>query len=340
MILRFAAAADEPRIVQFLRENWTPNSILVTSPLVFEYQYMRQAECGFVLAEDEETGAIQGIKGFIPLNHEPVPDVAAALAIALKGSHPMLNMEMQRYLEKNTNCRMMCSPGLNPNTAARVYPLFRYKVDKLKQYYRLGKKESFQIAHIAHVPPECGKEGGLRLVRYATLQEMLAHFTPEDYKANRPYKDAGYIEYRYFDHPVYEYQVYGAQAADGHASSLLVTREIACGGSRVIRIIDLIGRREDFAEIGGALDRLLADIGAEYIDFYCYGLPDAYLRDAGMTLREEQDENIIPNYFEPFVQKNVDIIFFCNLHEDFLICKSDGDQDRPSILPESFKKEV
>ncbi len=340
MNLRFATAADEPRIVQFLREHWTPNSILVTSPLIFEYQYMKQAECGFVLAEDEETGEIRGIKGFIPLNHEPVPDVAAALAVALKGSHPMLNMEMQRYLEKNTHCRMMCSPGLNPNTAARVYPLFHYKVDKLRQYYRLGKGEDFSIAHVAHRPDECGKEGNLRLVRYHTMQEMLAHFTPEEYKENRPYKDPGYIQYRYYDHPVYEYQVYGMEGEDQKARALLVTREIACNGSLAIRTIDLIGCREAYAEIGGAMDSLLAEKGAEYIDFYCYGLPHEYLTDAGMTLRDEQDENIIPNYFEPYVQKNVDIIFFCNLHEDFLVCKSDGDQDRPSILPESFTKEV
>ena len=50
MSIRFAEKKDEPRIVAFLKENWTPNSILVTSPLIFEYQYMRQAECGFVLA--------------------------------------------------------------------------------------------------------------------------------------------------------------------------------------------------------------------------------------------------------------------------------------------------
>ena len=336
MSIRFAEKEDEPRIVAFLKENWTPNSILVTSPLIFEYQYMRQAECGFVLAEDDETGEIQGIKGYIPLNSSDHPDVAAALAIALKGSRPMLNMEMQRFLEKQTNCRMMCSPGLNPNTAARVYPLFRYKVDKLKQYYRLGQKDEFKIAKIVKRPMECGEAGHAQPVLYPDMVELLRHFDPELYRDNLPYKDARYLSYRYFEHPVYHYDVFGIETSPGHATSLLMIRKIDCGGSCVLRIVDFVGQRDDFRLLRDGLDQILRRSDAEYIDFYCYGMPHEFMTAAGMTLRSEQDENIIPNYFEPFVQKNIDIIFFCNLHEDFLVCKSDGDQDRPSVLPPEF----
>ena len=50
----------------------------------------------------------------------------------------------------------------------------------------------------------------------------------------------------------------------------------------------------------------------------------------GFLKRTENDPNIIPNYFEPFEQKNVDIYFVSNVMENLHLYRGDGDQDRPS----------
>lgn len=339
MGIRLAVPEDRPAIVEFLRRHWRADSVLVTNPELFDYQYMRRSPCGFVITEDEETGKLLGVKGFLPLNSEAEPDVTAALVLALKGSRPMLNMEMQRFLEKATHSRMMYALGLNPNTAARIYPFFRYKTGSLHQYYKLGKTNEFRVAKIVNRPPEHPAEGGLRLIPLSDMDELLRCFDPAEWKENRPYKDTDYIRYRYFDNPFYRYNVYGASRNGKHADSILITREIICMEHLVIRVVDFIGRREDFSDLGTALERLMAEKPAEYIDFFCYGLPDGAAEAAGLTLRKTDDENIIPNYFEPFVQKNVEINFFCNLHDNFLICKADGDQDRPSVLTGSKRGE-
>ena len=335
MSIRFAKKEDEPRIVAFLKENWNPKNILITSPMIFEYQYMSRTECGFVLAEDDETGEIRGIKGFIPVNSEETPDITAALAIAHNDTRPMLNMEMQRFLEKNTHCRMSYSTGLNPNTAARVYPLFHYTVEKMIQYYRLtpGRTE-FRVAAIGERPEDRPFTEGKCFTEFLTMEDLLQHFSPEDYKENLPYKDAGYIRYRYYEHPVYRYRAYGLLNEDGKTSAVVILRAIACNDSIVLRIVDYLGDRSEIAGFGYAIDRLLDEYDAEYIDFFCYGMPQEAMELAGFTRRSTEDINIIPNYFEPFVQKNVEINFFCNLKENFLVCKADGDQDRPNILPE------
>lgn len=332
MFIRFAKSEDEPRIVQFIKENWNGNPILYESSLIFEYQYMRMNECGFVLAENDE-GNICGIKGFIPENTCGTPDIAAALAIVKKGDRPMLNMEMQRFLEKNTNCRMSCSTGLNSNTAAKIYPLFRYHVEKLKQYYRLNPDKEYKISKIEHFEHLSISDETTSLIYLPDMETLVHCFEPDDYTENRPYKDRQYIRYRFFQHPVYEYRVYGVSDDGVKAKGLLVTRELECCDSRVIRVMDYIGDRAAFGRIGSAVDELLKERDAEYIDFFCYGMPEEYMAQAGFSLREAEDSNIIPNYFEPYVQENVEVIFFCNLHNNFLICKSDGDQDRPSILP-------
>ena len=50
---------------------------------------------------------------------------------------------------------------------------------------------------------------------------------------------------------------------------------------------------------------------------------------AGFSERTEDDTNIIPNYFSPFVAENIDI-YVRSPYENTLFMKADGDQDRPN----------
>ena len=50
---------------------------------------------------------------------------------------------------------------------------------------------------------------------------------------------------------------------------------------------------------------------------------------AGFCERTENDSNIIPNYFSPYEQRNIEIYVSGNIN-DGLFCKADGDQDRPN----------
>ena len=257
--------------------------------------------------------------------------LAVALAIVEKNSHPMLNMEMQLFLEKQTSCRMMCSTGLNPNTSARIYPLFRYHVDKLKQYYKLGEINDFRIAKVIQ-RPETAAEGETSLCcAIPDPETLLTMFNLEAWKGQMPYKDMSYLRYRYFEHPFYHYEMFGICQDVKSAEAVLVGREISLQNSKVFRIVDYLGNRKAICGAGLSLTELMKNRDWEYIDFYCYGMNDEDMRGAGFVLRDENDPNIIPNYFEPFVQKNVDIWFFCKQHEQYLICKADGDQDRPNI---------
>tara|TARA_B100000029_G_scaffold489450_1_gene547228 strand:- start:327 stop:581 length:255 start_codon:yes stop_codon:yes gene_type:complete len=80
--------------------------------------------------------------------------------------------------------------------------------------------------------------------------------------------------------------------------------------------------------------RLLIQYNAEYIDFYNFGIEKRVLVSNGFIKREPKSDIVIPNYFEPFQKKNVDLYFAfkCNKKYRFIINKGDGDQDRPSII--------
>ena len=52
----------------------------------------------------------------------------------------------------------------------------------------------------------------------------------------------------------------------------------------------------------------------------------------------EKKDIVIPNYFEPFIQENISISYFTDSQnlENLRIFKADGDQDRPSIMPQQM----
>ena len=73
----------------------------------------------------------------------------------------------------------------------------------------------------------------------------------------------------------------------------------------------------------------------EYIDFVEVGLDKECLINAGFINRKEYENVIVPNYFEPFVQENIDLDYaYKTVVNDSrtIFFKADADQDRPNII--------
>ena len=90
-------------------------------------------------------------------------------------------------------------------------------------------------------------------------------------------------------------------------------------------------RGRALARLGTALDRMLAESGAEYLDCYCAGIPAETMAAAGLSQRQEGDGTVIPNYLDPPVQENTEYYYFTNRPEGFVLFRADGDQDRPNL---------
>ena len=83
--------------------------------------------------------------------------------------------------------------------------------------------------------------------------------------------------------------------------------------------------------MGRALDDKLNAAGAEYLDIYCAGLPNAVIEAAGFVIRGEGDPNVIPNYLAPIKDENTDYYYFTSDPAQFRLFRADGDQDRKTI---------
>ena len=73
---------------------------------------------------------------------------------------------------------------------------------------------------------------------------------------------------------------------------------------------------------------------AEYIDISHVGLDESVL-EAGGFINKAKTNLIVPNYFEPFNMRNIELGYTfksIDKNEQAIFFKADADQDRPNLL--------
>lgn len=327
--IRKANLEDVPAIMEFIDTHWKKGHIMGNDRTLFEWQHVEQQQVHYIVAEDTEEKKLYGTMGYIPMNHGAYPYASTVMVRSLPHREcDMLGEAMSRYYESHIKCYNVISVGVKKRYALAIDGIEPGHIGKLKHYYRLRDQEEYHVASIQekHILPVTGKSTLCRLDSFDAFQKKVSEDT---LKKQIPYRDLEFIKHRYFEHPYYQYMCF-LIAGEQEAESVLVARQVQVGSVKVLRIVDYFGLDEDLRGIGQALDLLLAEYQYEYIDFYCYGIAEDILKEAGFTLKADQDANIIPNYFSPFEQKNVEIYFYTWFMEGIHVYRGFGDQDRPS----------
>lgn len=329
--IRFATLNDADGIMNFIREHWRSNHLLALNKSFFLYEYQDGEQLNFALAIDQETNQIVGLCGFIKNSKKlEGSDVWGSLWKVIKTENPMLGIQILEFIPEQTACRSFSSLGIAKKTLP-IYDFLRFKTNKLHHYYRLNDQvHEYQVAVVAdrQILP-ISEETQFALNRLETVSEINPIIFEQ--KERYPYKDRWYIQKRYFEHPVYQYQLLGF--GSGTDSAVVVLRMVQHQNVKILRIVDFLGNHNTLANIGLALDQLMKSEHCEYMDFFNFGIPPEMMQRAGFKLRDENDQNVIPNYFEPFVQTNAELYFFNDRNSEyFSIFKADGDQDRPNLL--------
>ena len=121
---------------------------------------------------------------------------------------------------------------------------------------------------------------------------------------------------------------------DGSPRGAIASRIADHNSSRVLRIVDFIGDPSVLGYCGSAFQKLMTQQNIEYIDFWQYGILSVVLERAGFHKVDAGGKLICPNYFEPFIAKNERILCCIkgSFEKSFIVCRADGDQDRPNQL--------
>lgn len=327
--IRFAEYNEIPSVMDYIGEFWKEGHILATNRDFFEYEHVIDGHVNFLIAVNREYKKIEGILGFIPASKNRAKlDIWGVVWKVCDFAMPMLGIELKKRLLEYTEARSELGVGANPKTSVPLLKiLLKYKVHKMNHFYMLSDCSEYKIAKIVDKKTACiGTNRSVDVIKYDNIELLQREFDFNEFDHHIPCKDLWYINHRYFEHPVYKYFVYGLKEK-GITKALIIIRRQEYKNRAAIRIVDYIGKCELFAGLNSFFVELLKD--AEYIDFYCYGLDKEIIRSTGMLERTDDDPNIIPNYFNPYVCENIDIYVDSNI-DNCMFFKADGDQDRPN----------
>ena len=321
--------SDLPAFRDFCREAWGKEHPLIHNAALFDYYYRRGGAINFVCAKDVATGGFLSVCGYIPASGAPRPDVWLSFLVSRKKAPLGLSLGLIEQIRARTGCRTLACNTIRPRTAA-LYEFFGYTVAALTQYYRINEAvENYTICNIRY-PDRLPVAPSDAVFAELTGPDMLEEFDFEAYAENQPYKDRDYVARRYFGNRFLAYRVY-LGSENGRPFGLLCVRLLGYAGARAVRVVDYIGDRAKIPACGLLLDRLLHDEGAEFCDWYAYGIPDDVMARAGFSKRLPGDANILPNYLEPPRMENVDFMMFTSDPQRYAMFKADGDQDRANL---------
>lgn len=328
---------DLPRLLAFIDTYWKKNHILVRSKEILDFQYFNRetGKYDFVLAENTQTGELDGIRGWIRVaqfdpalaQFDEVWSAVSKVRTDVENNEiKVLGSYLWRYLEKHKGFGTV---GISSLSFA-MHTAIRHKTCSLGQYFILNRdSKNFKIAFIPSnfIYPTIVTKSGWHLREVEDIYTIADDAIPAYY---RPFKSKAYLINRFAKHPVYHYHFYGIYEGI-ELKSILVGKFVEINDSKILRIVDVLGSLEEVGCLYDDFQAIMNDAGSEYVDFLCFGVGDAVLRRMGFDkLNPEQDQLIIPNYFEPFEAKNIVINGAYKPSERYCMFKADADQDRPS----------
>lgn len=327
LVCRRARLGEDRAIIDFINDNFDMRLPLVNRAEFYRHYYVgRGGVPQFVLAEQD--GRILSVAGYILASTAPRPDVWVSVWVAARG-HNGVGLELMNALPDLVGANVVACNNIRPHTCT-FYRFLGWTAERMHHYYRLARRERYRLAQPL-APEFLPVQHDLAMEPVESAADLIPLGMPPT--SHTPRKDTWYLRRRYYHYPRARYTVWAVRE-EGRLLAYLVTRTVTAretGCVPVVRVVDFIGENTVLPRLGGALDDLLQETGAEYMDCYNAGIAPRFWRAAGFCERAEQDGSIIPNYLTPPLRQNTEYYYFTNKPDNFVIFKADGDQDRPHL---------
>jgi len=338
----FCRDEDIVEVMAFLGEHWAKDHILSRHRPLMDWQHRREEGYSFVVARNGED--LLGVLGFIPTSRydESLVDRDTLWLALWKVRDDIgitgLGLRLYQHLTRNQPSSAIGTLGIHTEVE-KIYRILGFETGVMAQHYLLNPRcRRFDLAipgaDVEPRPVYRGKEA----VSLAPVDHQQLQGLPPDLgvQANRvPIKTPIYFAKRFLDHPSYRYRLYALRRKE-RALGLIAIRRVEQAGARALRVVDYLGSSEALAKTGSALHRLLEEHEAEYLDILSHGLPEECLLSAGLHRLDPDGSTVVPNYFEPFEQRNVKVRFAFKppTGSSYVLFKADADQDRPNQVPD------
>jgi hypothetical protein len=336
--IRFCKKVELPLLVDFIKNHWQSDHVFVKSTEMLDFQHLdiKYNRYNFIIGYNMLTKQIDGILGIIPLSHfdQELYKYKDTWGGIWKVRSDVKNEEISN-LGANlfsffNEYKSHGSVGMS-KIATVLHKIRKYKTGVLSQYYILNNNIlDFKIAKVTDFVAVNKLESNRNNTRIKLISDILQYKDSEFTESYFPRKSIKYLYNRFHKHPVYKYDFW--EISNKESKVIIVSRKIFVNNSSVIRIVDVFGRLENFDSLFEQFQEILQIENAEYIDILNFGISNDIFYKIGFKKLYIKDNIIIPTYFEPFIQENIEINCAYSSESDYVIFKADADQDRPSIL--------
>jgi hypothetical protein len=335
--IRLCNLNEIDKLKEFISSNWKLDHILATHDELLSWQHFDTStnKLNFVIGYDTLSEEILGILGFIPLSKFDIllsekKDFWLAIW-KVRSEAKGLGIDLLNFLITTYNPMSIGAIGINQEVR-KLYKALKFKTGRLAQYYFLNP--STDIYRIVQVSINTSKKSYTKSVYKLNRLEIIDDHIEINHLFS-PHKSLEYLRNRYVNHPIYNYQFYGIYFND-RIECIIIIRKIAINNAACLRIVDIYGDILNIGSIETEFVRLLNIENAEYIDCLNFGIPQDVFLNLGFLV---PDDNVIPNYFEPFEPVNKEIEFaYLSKTDNYIIYKGDSDQDRPNLIKTAYEK--
>ena len=337
---KMVPSSEKNKLIKFIDEHWKKGHAIVKSDALLKFQHYdaTKKQYNFIVAENMETREYDALVGFIPVAQYDTSllEHGNYWGAIWKCREDVQNSEINnaafyiwKCLFKLPYFQSYAAIGIS-EIARQIYIASRMNLGHLSQYYILNDKiDDYKIAgnvSFNHLAPPSQPTTSQYEVKWITLDEIPPYIQP----AYKPTKSIAYFKQRYGNHPIYQYKYLGIYNKDRFVA-ILACRIVEANQSKCIRVMDVLGKLE--GNIYQPLKEILYNAQAEYIDIMNYGIDKNIFIQMGFSELDVNGALIIPNYFEPFEQRNVRInLAYKAQFDGFVAFKGDSDQDRPNII--------
>jgi hypothetical protein len=333
MEIKLASENEYLQLMEFIDTYWRKNHCLVKSKMLFDWQHKNGNEYNFYIAKDGDK-IVSALGLITPSHHDkslPIgkQDFWGAIWKTIEDPKYIgVGISLMRKVLKRDDFNSYGALGIS-DTASHIYKAFKMNVDVYSQYYIAN--DSLDEYNVSKNPcvniPNCEFESDWEI---KIVYDITSIDSP-DY-CYLPKKNKEFFINRYQLHPVYKYFYWYIYEGE-EIKNVWVMRRIVIGETSIFRVIDIMGNLSDLPCLYNQIQQCLKKEHGEYVDFVNYGIDECVFSKIGFNkLDVSSEDTIIPNYFEPFLQKNINIGLAYKSDFPYVAFKADGDQDRPSML--------
>lgn len=326
-MIRDCKISEKDRLKKYIKMNLGMNHILSKNDKVLNWYYFDFKKYNFLIKTHKKK--ILGFLGYIKNSRFSKNKSVDMIWLGpwsrlKKNSYNFSGIEFIRHVKRKFKNYKTGTIGCNEK-AKKIYKILGFKVGQLNQYYLINRK--INKLYLCNV----NKKDINKKINFSDKYELKKFSKLDSFKIKfNKKKNYFYFKNKYENNPFYNYfflTIFNKKNNYG----FFVCRISMFKKRKSLRIIDFNGDHKKIRFIGGQLIKFIEKNNYEYLDFYNFGIDKKYFKSAGFS--EVNNDVIIPNYYEPFLRKNIKINFAVYPKiKNFILFKGDCDQERPSLI--------